>query len=115
MKRIAALTFALVFIAAFCVAAGAQTQMTPQMCTNISCCADMMQQMAEALKSGKLSPAESKVVISHMNQMGRIMQEMTGPSGPSLEQKHAQELQQIKEKWDRLREMKKGLQVKPGH
>ena len=115
MKKLAVITVALVSIAVLCVAAGAQTQITPKICTNISCCADMMQQMAEALKSGKLSPAEEKVVISHMNQMGRIMQEMTGPSGPSLEQKHTQELQQIKEKWDRLREMKKGMQVKPGH
>lgn len=115
MKRIAVVTLALVLLAAFAIAAGAQTKMSPQLCTNISTCADMMKEMAEALKSGKLSPAETQEVISHINQMGRIMKEMSGPTGPSLEKQHTQELEQIKQKWERLREMKRGMQVKPGH
>jgi len=105
----------LVLLAAFAVAVGAQTKTSPQLCTNISTCADMMKEMAEALKSGKLSPAETQEVISHINQMGRIIKEMSSPKGPSLEQQHAQELEQIKEKWRRLREMKRSMQVKPGH
>jgi len=115
MKRLTVATLVLVLLAAFSVAAGAQTKMSPRLCTNISTCADMMTEMAEALKSGKLSPDETQEVISHINQMGRIMKEMSGPTGPSLEQQHAQELEQIKSKWERLREIKRSMQVKPGH
>ncbi|MDD2903288.1 MAG: hypothetical protein PHU44_12725 [Syntrophales bacterium] len=115
MKRLTVITIVLVLLAAFAVAVGAQTKTSPQLCTNISTCADMMKEMAEALKSGKLSPAETQEVISHINQMGRIMKEMSGPKGPSLEEQHAQELKQIQDKWRRLREMKKSMQVKPGH
>lgn len=115
MKKTAVVTLALVFLTVFSVAAGAQTKMSPKMCTNIECCADMLKEMAQGLKSGKLSPEETKVVITHINQMGRIMQEMSGPSGPSLEEKHAQELKQIQDKWQRLRDMKRTMQVKPGH
>lgn len=109
MKKIAALTLSLILLTAFSVAAVAQTKMSPQLCTNIGNCADMMQEMAEALKSGKLSPAETQEVISHMNQMARIMKEMSGPKGPSLEQQHAQELEQIKKKWERVREMRRTM------
>jgi hypothetical protein len=115
MKRISAVILALVLLAAFSVAAGAQTKASPQLCTNIGTCADMMKEMAEALKSGKLTPAETQEVISHINQLGRIMQGMSSPSGPSLEKQHTEELAQIKRKWDRLRDMKRAMQVKPGH
>jgi hypothetical protein len=120
MKRMVILALLVVAFVVFfnsvaSVTAGAQTKVSPQLCTNISTCADMMTQMAEALKSGKLSPAETQEVISHINQMGRIMKEMSGPTGPSLEKQHAQELEQINEKWRRLREIKKSMQVKPGH
>jgi hypothetical protein len=115
MKRITVVTLAVAFLAVFAVAAGAQTKMTPQMCTNVSSCADMMTEMTTALRSGKLSPAEEREVISHINQMGRIMQEMSSPTGADLERKHTQEIEQIQDKWRRLREMKRGMQVKPGH
>ncbi|MCK9376961.1 MAG: hypothetical protein M0P73_12500 [Syntrophobacterales bacterium] len=115
MKRLTVVILALILLAAFSVAVGAQTKVSPQLCTNISTCADMMKQMADALKSGKLTPAETQEVIFHINQMGRIMKEMSGPAGPSLEQQHAQELEQIKKKWDRLREIKRGMGAKPGH
>jgi hypothetical protein len=115
MKRIAVVTLSLVLLMAFSVAAGAQTKVSPQVCSNVSTCADMLKQMADALKSGKLNPAETQEVISHINQMGRIMKDMSGPTGPSLEQQHAQELEQIKQKWERLREIKRGMQAKPGH
>jgi len=115
MKRLTVAPLVLVLLAAFSIAAGAQTKVSPQLCTNISTCADMMKEMAEALKSGKLSPAETQEVISHINQMGRIMKEMSGPTEPSLEKQHAQELEQIKSKWERLREIKRSMQVKPGH
>jgi len=115
MKRLTVVTLVFVLLSAFAVAAGAQTKASPQLCTNISTCADMMKDMAEALKSEKLSPAETQEVISHLNQMSRIMKEMSYSTGPSQEQQHAQELEQIKEKWRRLREMKRSMQVKPGH
>ena len=117
MKRTVILaSLAVAFVVLFSiVAAGTQTKMSPQVCINISTCADMMKEMAEALKSGKLSPAETQEVISHINQMGRIMKEMSGPTGPSLEQQHAQERDQIKSKWERLRDIKRSMQVKPGH
>ena len=115
MKRLTVATLVLILLAAFSIAAGAQTKVSPQLCTNISSCADMMKEMAEALKSGKLSPAETQEVISHINQMGRIMKEMSGPTKPGLEEQHAQELEQIKSKWERLREIKRSMQVKPGH
>jgi signal recognition particle GTPase len=117
MKRtviLASLAVALVVLFSF-VAAGTQTKMSPQVCKNISSCADMMKEMAEALKSGKLSPAETQEVISHINQMGRIMKEMSEPTGPNLEKQHAQELEQIKGKWQRLRDIQRSMQVKPGH
>jgi chemotaxis protein histidine kinase CheA len=109
MKRLTVVTLMLVLLAAFSVAAATQTKMSPQLCTNIGTCADMMQEMAEALKSGKLSPAETQEVISHMSQMARIMKEMSGPTGPSLEQQHAQELEQVKKKWERLREIRRSM------
>lgn len=115
MKRLTVVTLVLILLAAFSVGAAAQTKMSPQLCTNISTCADMMTEMTAALKSGKLSPAETQEVISHINQMARIMKEMSGPTGPSLEKQHAQELEQVKQKWERLREIKRSMQVKPGH
>jgi TolA-binding protein len=109
MKNIVTIIFSLVLLTAFSVAAVAQTKMSPQLCTNIGTCAGMMQEMTEALKSGKLSPAETQEVISQLNQMARIMKEMSAPEGPNLEQQHARELEQIKKKWDRLREMRRSM------
>ena len=109
MKKLAVVTLALVLLGAFSLAVSAQTKMSPKTCSNIGTCADMLKEMADVLKSGKLSPAETKEVISHINQMGRIMKEMSGPKGPSLEQKHAQELEQIKKKWERIREMRRNM------
>jgi len=117
MKRtvmLASLVAAFVVLFSF-VPGGTQTKMSGQVCINISTCADMMKEMAEALKSGKLSPAETQEVISHINQMGRIMKEMSASTEPSLEKQHAQELEQVKEKWQRLRDTKRSMQVKPGH
>jgi hypothetical protein len=113
MKRITIVTLMLIFLVAFAVAARAQT--SPQICTNLSTCSDLLTDMNTALKSGKLSPAQEQEVISNINQIGRIMQEMSSPSGPSLEKKHTQELQEVQDKWRRLREMQRGMQVKPGH
>jgi uncharacterized coiled-coil DUF342 family protein len=121
MKRITLFTLTLIFLAAFSMVMGPQAlqaqvhQMTPQMCTNLGQCSAMITEMTEMLKSGKLSPAEEREVINHIDQIGRVMQEMSSPSGPSLEKKHTEELGQIQDKWRRLREMKRGMQVKPGH
>jgi hypothetical protein len=121
MKRMTVVMIMLVFLLAFSVAMGAPVlkaqvhQMTPQMCTNLGECSSMITEMTEMLKSGKLSPAEEREVINHIDQIGRVMQEMSSPSGPSLEKKHTEELGQIQDKWRRLREMKRGMQVKPGH
>jgi hypothetical protein len=105
----------LVFLAAFAVAAQAQTQMTPQMCTNLSTCNDLLGEMNAALRSGKLNPAEEQEVIANINKIGRIMQEMSSPGGAELEKKHSQELQETQDRWRRIREMQRGMQTKPGH
>jgi len=89
--------------------------MTPQMCTNLNTCSDLLTEMNAALKSGKLSPSEEREVIGNINQVGRIMQEMSGPGGAELESKHTQELQETMTRWRRIREMQRGMQVKPGH
>ena len=121
MKRIMVVILSLVFLVAFSVAMGApalqaQThQMTSQMCTNLGQCSSMITEMTEMLKSGKLSPAEEREVINHIDQIGRIMREMASPDGPSLEKKHTRELEETMERWRRLREIKRGMQVKPGH
>jgi hypothetical protein len=114
MKRITVVvSLMLVFLAAFAVAARAQA--SPQMCTNLSTCSDLLTDMNNALKSGNLTPAQQQEVISNINQVGRIMQEMSSPGGAELERKHTEELQGIQDKWRRLREMQRGMQVKPGH
>jgi len=113
MKRITVVTLMLFFLVAFSVAVRAQA--TPQMCTNLSTCSDLLTDMNTALKSGKLSPAQEQEVISNINQVGRIMQEMSSRTGAGQEMKHAQELKEIQDKWRRLREMQRGMQVKPGH
>jgi hypothetical protein len=99
MKRLTVVALTLIFLAAFCLAAGAQSQVTPQMCTNLSTCSDLLADMNAALKSGKLSPAEEQEVLSNINQVGRIMQEMSSPSGAGQEMKHTQELQEMRKKW----------------
>jgi hypothetical protein len=121
MKRITVAITMLVFLIAFSVAMGAPAlkaqvhQMTPQMCTNLGQCSSMITEMTEMLKSGKLSRAEEREVINHIDQIGRIMQEMASPSGPSLEKKHTRELEETMARWRRIREMQRGMQTKPGH
>jgi hypothetical protein len=121
MKRIPVAITMVIFLLALSVAMGAPAlkaqmhQMTTYMCTNLGQCSTLITEMTEMLKSGKLSPAEEREVINHIDQIGRIMQEMASPSGPSLEKKHTQELEEVMAKWRRLREMKRGMQVKPGH
>lgn len=116
MKRITvAVTLMLVFLAAFAIAARAQNQMTPKMCTNLSTCNDLLGEMNAALRSGKLSPAEEQEVIANINKIGRIMQEMSSPGGAELESKHTQELQETMDRWRRIREMQRGMGTKPGH
>jgi hypothetical protein len=99
MKRMTLVTLTLIFLTAFCVAAGAQSQMTPQMCTNLNACSELLTDMNAAVKSGKLSPAQEQEVLSNINQIGRIMQEMSSPSGAGQEMKHTQELQEMRKKW----------------
>lgn len=121
MKKLTAVPLMLVFLVAFSVAMGApalqaQThQMTSQMCTNLGQCSSMITEMTEMLKSGKLSPAEEREVLTHIDTIGRIMREMAGPDGPSLEKKHTRELQETMDRWRRIREMQRGMQTKPGH
>jgi hypothetical protein len=115
MKRLAVVSLMLVFLAAFAVVAPAQTRMTPQMCTNLNTCNDLLGEMNAALRSGKLSPVEEKEVINNISQIGRIMQEMSSPGGAGLESKHTQELQETQKRWRRLREMQRGMGTKPGH
>ena len=113
MKNLITICIMVVFLAFFSYAAPAQ--MTPKMCTNLSTCNELLGEMNAALRSGKLSPAEEREVIDNINQIGRIMQEMTGPGGSELESKHSQELQENMDRWRRIREMHRGMGTKPGH
>ena len=115
MKRLTVFFLLGIFLAAFSIAAPAQTRMTPQMCTNLSTCNDLLGEMNAALRSGKLSPAEEQEVIANINQVGRIMQEMSSPGGAELEKRHTQELQETQDRWRRIREMQRGMGTKPGH
>ena len=112
MKRLTVVSFLFIFLAAFAVVAQAQNQMSPQMCTNLSTCNDLLGEMNAALRSGKLSPAEEQEVIGNINKVGRIMQEMSSPGGAELESKHAQELQELQDRMQRLRKLR-GMNVKP--
>ena len=109
MKKLTVIALMLVFLAAFTIAVRAQTQMTPQMCTNLNTCSDLLADMNAALKSGKLSPAQQEEVLANIKEVGRIMQEMSSPGGAELAGKHAQELQAAQNRWKRIREMQRPL------
>jgi hypothetical protein len=117
MKRITVVITMLVFLIAFSVAMGApalkaQVHQMPEICTNLGQCSSMISEMTEMLKSGKLSPAEEREVLNHIDRVGRIMSEMSSPSGTGLQKKHTDELQEIQGRLQRLRNMR-GMNVKP--
>ena len=75
----------------------------------------MITEMTDMLKSGKLSPAEQREVLSHIETTSRIMQEMSSHPEGAPTPKQTQELEDVMTKWKRLREIKRGMGAKPGH
>ena len=98
----------LVFLAAFAVAAWAQHDMS-KMCTSLGECSTMITEMTEMLRSGTLSPAEQREVLNHIERTSRIMQEMSSNPEGSPTPKQTQELEDIRNRMKRIREMQRPL------
>ena len=92
----------------------AEHQMSSQLCTNLGECSTMITEMTEMLRSGTLSPAEEREVLSHIEKTSRIMQEMSRNPEGAPTPKQSQELEDISARLKRLREIKRGMGAKPG-
>jgi mono/diheme cytochrome c family protein len=87
----------------------AEHQISSQLCTNLGECSSLITEMTDMLKSGKLSPAEEREVLKHIERTSRIMQEMSSNPEGSPTPKQTQELQDIRDRMKRIREMQRPL------
>jgi|GEM_PF-7010857 len=88
-----------------------ERQITPQMCINLDNLTKMMTDINAALARQPHPEAQAQL-LDLMTELARLTQEMCGPTGYTREQEHARSILNLQ---DRLREVKQGLPVKPGH
>ncbi len=68
---------------------------TSKMHGNMSAMSDMMTKMAQMMSKGKMTPEQKKKCAGVMEQMSKMMKEMSVPHGKQVQEKHQKELREM--------------------
>ena len=67
---------------------------------NMGMMADITAKLYQMMSKGHMSPHQRQQSLEMMNQMSRIMKEMSVPHGEQVKQRHQRELQDMRKKLD---------------
>ncbi|UCE82167.1 MAG: hypothetical protein JSV47_10625 [Deltaproteobacteria bacterium] len=65
---------------------------------NMGMLADITAKISSMMSKGQMNPGEQKQILEMMNQMSRIMREMSVPHGEPVKKRHNEELKEMRQR-----------------
>jgi polyhydroxyalkanoate synthesis regulator phasin len=72
--------------------------------SNMGMLADITAKMSDMMGKGQMNPEQQKQILDMMNQMSRIMREMSVPHGDQVKKRHNEALNEMRQRIDSLEE-----------
>jgi hypothetical protein len=86
---------------------GRQSAIGPGVQDNIIATEKVMRQIHQLMFLGQFTPNQATEVTEMMTRLGVMMQEMSGPQGEKLAEKHEQELKEIRRRIELIKQQLK--------
>ena len=83
---------------------GQQSMMGQGMAHNMAMMSGIMNEMHDLMTQGRMTQEHQRQMMGMMNQMGAMMQQMSGPKGSSMEKQHTQQLHEMENRLDTMKD-----------